>query len=139
MHSQRGFSLLEVMIAGTLLAIALLAQAALAARALQTAAEALDQRMATILLTDLRQRVTLITRQGTGPAPASALEAEYGGWQFEVRRLLPRARTTLCRSGLSVPDQGSAACTPAPGFAATVEWRRFPFGNDHRRRLAWSP
>lgn len=136
--AQRGFSLLEVMIAGAVLALALLGLAALALRSLQDAADALDHRLAANLLADLQGRVTLSRPAGAG-GPTASVAADYRAWRRQARELLPASRSSLCFGNAPVAPTGSGACTGTAGWMAELRWRRQPGAEEHRLSLRWRP
>lgn len=135
---QRGFSLLEVMIAGAVLALALLGLAALALRSLQDAADALDHRLAAILLADLQGRVTL-SRPADAGGPTASVAAAYLAWQRQARNLFPASRSSLCLGDTPVAPTAPGTCAGAAGSMAELRWHRRPGGEERRLSLRWRP
>lgn len=139
MNWQRGFSLLELMIAATVLAVALLGTGLLAVRALQDAASLRDHALAALLIDDLDARMELL---GPGQLVSGAEDrgiagAELREWREIATSLLPGVTSELCRDS-SAPD-----LTPAPAFCDGVgplvvqlTWqRRGPQGPEGRREV----
>jgi type IV pilus assembly protein PilV len=136
MTTQRGFSLLEVLVTSALLATALLGLAALGVRAVQDAALGRDQAAAFALLQDLEGRVALSGGRGTWRLPAAHTLPEWRSWSSEASGRLPMASATLCRD--ATPDDGTAsdsACDGQGALTAKLFWRRFTESQRQSRTL----
>lgn len=131
---ERGFSLLEVLVAGALLATALLGLAGLAVRGMQDAADARDEMMAALLLRDLESRVALFGGERAWRAPSAAAATEWTLWRDGVARALPSGTGTICPD--ATPDDGTAtapACDGSGPLVGKVFWRRAVASTAQRR------
>ena len=127
MHQERGISLLELLIACTVLAVALLGLGLLATRAIQDAGSLRDHAMAQLLLADLMARAELV---GHGPIESRSVDQtrasrEFQGWQRQAASLLPSAQAELCRDG-SAPDAHTLPrpCDGSGPLVVRLSWRR---------------
>ncbi len=126
MNTQRGFSLLEVLVASALLATALLGLAALGVRAVHDAALGRDQVAAFVLLQDLEGRMALSGGRETWRLPTAHALPEWRAWSSEARQRLPNASALLCRD--ATPDDGTTsdnACDGHGTLTVKLFWRRF--------------
>lgn len=142
MHQERGFSLLEVLIAATVLAVALLGIGLLATRAVYDAASLRDHTLADLLISDLRARAELLGSSPLATAPGSAgvAGAEFRDWQALVSTLLPAAESDLCRHGsLAPPDWPAVACDGTGPLLVRLAWRRKASGAVESRQEAMQP
>lgn len=142
MRPERGFSLLELLIACTILAIALLGIGLLALRALQDAASLRDHALAELLLADLRNRAALVGPEQleANLANAGLAADEFRRWRAQVTSLLPSPRSELCRdstrpSGDSLP----LSCDGAGPLVIRLAWRRAPLGSAEWRQEPVEP
>ncbi|MBT9159980.1 MAG: hypothetical protein DDT26_01253 [Dehalococcoidia bacterium] len=140
---QRGFSLLEVMIAVVILSVGLLGMALLQTTSLR-ATQTTDQRSnATMLVYEMLDMVRanraqasqygLIRensffgdgRSGTcavaAPIPAQRWVADRNEWVCAVRRAIPDARGRVAVTAVTVPPPGVGAATPAE-IEVRIEW-----------------
>jgi len=140
MSDQRGFSLLEVLVAAALLATALLGLAALAVRGLEDASAARDELVASILLRDLEGRVRLTGGAGAWRTPTGPALAELAAWRGQAARRLPAGDGAVCRD-TSPEDgrRGAPACDGSGPLLAKVFWRRGGDGEARRRTLGLEP
>lgn len=127
MHPERGFSLLETLIAATVLAAALLGIGLLASRALQDAASLRDHALAGVLLHDLRTRADLVghARLEAEAAGGGIAGSEFRDWQALAETLLPAVNGVLCRD--AVPASGDSppgSCDGSGPLIARLTWRR---------------
>jgi hypothetical protein len=129
------------MIAGSLLAVALLALAALAVRTVQDAAHALDHRLATMLLLDLEGRAALIDSGAPEDTLRLMAAAEAEAWRTAVRGLLPEGRAELCLGGeaVSAAIPGDCGARSGAGWMASLQWRRTTGAESQSLALAWTP
>ncbi len=126
MHRQAGFSLLETLIASTLLATALLGFGAMAASTLQEAAITRDHSVAALLLADLEGRVTLSGGAAAWQAPGPEAVTERDTWHEQVRRQLPFATVHLCPD--TTPEDGDPTgdgCDGGGPLTAKLHFRTF--------------
>lgn len=140
MHRQAGFSLLETLIASTLLATALLGLGALAARSLQDAAITRDHFIAGLLLADLEGRVTLSGGAAAWQASGPGTEGERDAWRERVRTQLPFTTVHLCPD--MTPEDGDPAndgCDGAGPLTAKLHFRTFLHQDAQRQVQVLSP
>ena len=125
MNRQRGFSLLELMIAATVLAVALLGTGLLAVRSLQDAAALRDHALAALLIDDLQARAELVgpARLAAGPGGGGVAGTEVRGWQAGADFLLPVVNSELCRDD-SPPDRETppSGCSGNGPLVARLTW-----------------
>ncbi len=134
MRDQRGFSLLEVLVAAAVLATALLGLGVLAMQGLDDAAFARDERAAGLLMRDLQGRVALSGGPAAWRSPAGQAAAELGDWRRVVARDLPRGDGTVCRD--ATPSDGRAGAPSCDGgglLVGKVFWRRGSGGEAEAR------
>ncbi len=125
MKGEEGFSLLEVLVASSLLATALLGLAAMAVRGLEDATAARDELVAALLLRDFEGRIALTGGANAWRAPIGQAQAELRDWRRHVASAMPEGGAQVCRD--STPDDGRAgapACDGGGGLVAKVFWRR---------------
>lgn len=139
---QRGFTLLEVMIAVVILSVGLLGMALLQSTSLRAAQASNERSQATILIYEMMDMVRANRRQaaqygtireglffGNGrtgfcavgaPQPALRWVADRNEWVCAVRRVLPDARgRVIINSAVAPPAAGAAA--PA-AIEVRLEW-----------------
>lgn len=127
MVRERGFSLLELLIAATVLAVALLGLGLLAVRSLDDAAALRDHTLAALLLSDLRARSELVGPMAGTPSSAqnSIAASELRGWRVLTTDLLPGAHGDVCRDSTTLlPTQTPAPCDGTGPVVARIHWQR---------------
>jgi prepilin-type N-terminal cleavage/methylation domain-containing protein len=127
MPLERGFSLLELLVAATLLAVVLLGLGLLAVRALHDAASLRDHALAGVLMRDLRARADLVghARLESGASGSGFAGTEFRGWRAGADSLLPSVSSELCRDGgPASPDVPPISCDGSGPLLARLRWRR---------------
>lgn len=127
MRRERGFSLLELLIAATVLAVALLGVGLLATRALHDAASLRDHALGAVLLRDLQARADLVghARLASYAGGGGVADSEVRRWQSGATSLLPAVNSQLCRDGAPVPvDAPPTSCSGSGPLVARLSWRR---------------
>ena len=141
-HRQRGFSLLEVMVAGIIMSSGLAGVAALMLTAVVGTSDVADRTTASFLADSLASLVEISPSQAavflqSAPAdilacnqtrPCSAAEfagSNYRSWQQEVIRHFPGGTGTVCFD--ATPDDGTAAdhqCDGNGSLHIKIFWRQ---------------
>jgi prepilin-type N-terminal cleavage/methylation domain-containing protein len=128
MEPERGYSLLELLIAATILAVALLGIGLLASRALYDAASLRDHALAAILLRDLQARADLVghARMEPDAAGGGIAGSELSTWRGQAETLLPSVASALCRNGAppASADFPPASCDGSGPLRGRLVWRR---------------
>jgi len=92
-HRQRGFGLIEVLVALTILSIGMLGLAAMQLKSLQAARESLNTTLATIMVRDMNERAwaqqdetckALLSKWQTDVAKVDGLPSPHGSWPDDV-------------------------------------------------------
>jgi prepilin-type N-terminal cleavage/methylation domain-containing protein len=142
MNAERGFTLLELLIASTVLAVALLGTGLLVTRTLQDSANLRDHALAAILLQDLRARAALVgeDRFETDLGGGGVAGDEYRSWQAQVSAQLPAAGTAVCRDDAGVPaETPPGPCSGAGPLMGRLSWRRDPASGTEWRQAVIQP
>ena len=140
MHREAGFSLLETMIASSLLALALLPLAAAAARSLQDAATTHDHFLAIHLLRDLEGRVTLSGGLDAWTTPLPSGEQERTQWTEQVHGALPSSEITWCRASATAQSiHGDAECVRQGPMIVDIHFQPPLAGDRQSQWTALSP
>lgn len=160
MHSQRGASLMEALIAVVLMSMCALGYAALQARGLSSNSSSMWRSKATLLAYEMSDRMrgnkpgtdagsyndlsgvaAAITDCGTTSACAPARMALYDHyvWNQAIGRELPSARGVVCLD--STPDDGNSAAAACDGVGSTYAVKIFwqERGVDSRLAVAVRP
>lgn len=113
MQRQRGFSLLEVMIAATVLSIGFSSLSLLSLHSLNTTGAAQDQTQAALLASEMAGIISI----------SPDYSAWQAGWAQSLARTLPRGNGVVCRDS-SAEDGGNAdaACDDAGPTVVKVFW-----------------
>ncbi len=139
-NAQAGFSLLEVLVAGAVLATALLGLATLATRGVAQAADTRDQLAAEVLLRDLEGRMALTGGPAAWRSPAGPDAQTLEEWRLRVPSSLPGGIGRLCLD--STPEDGGTdepACDGAGALVAKLAWRRGAGFAPGRRSIVLAP
>ena len=136
--ANRGFTLIEVLIAATVLAVGLLGIGAMLVNSLQASRLALQRSQAVILTADLAERIRsnataanafALAEDTVPPAapasctvptlctPAEIAAIELQAWHEMVREALPAARTTV-----TVAPVPTATPAPSSVYTISVSW-----------------
>jgi type IV pilus assembly protein PilV len=112
---QGGFSLLEVMVAATVLGFGLAGVAALALGGLSQSSESRDRTAAALLAAELGAHLRL-AMPCPAPSPEDCPLPE--DWRLRVSTALPGGEGALCRD--ATPDDGQAGAAACDGSGAPV-------------------
>ncbi len=142
MHPERGFSLLELLVAAAVLAIALLSFGLLTVRALEDAGSLRDDALAEMLLDDMRARADLMghARLESAFAGGGMEGTELEGWRTQLAALLPGGNGGLCRSDLHpFPASPPASCDGPGPWSVWLGWQRLPATEPQFRKAFLGP